>query len=157
MLAYQLHGARSFQEFEASIHVKAAGKKPPMYDTLKKLKHNKIVIKYQGQSEGKSRYQGTHLKLTESGGARKEYVIKDFVAQNAKTHIFKVKDSKTGNEHHVSVYDYYQEKYKVRIQHWRFPLVETQKKDTLFPMEFCWMLEGNRYPYKLNQDQVGFT
>ena len=54
----------------------------------------------------------------------------------------------------MSVYDYFHKKYNVYLNKPWLPLVQTQKANVLFPMEVCVMCEGQRYPYKLNSDQV---
>lgn len=54
----------------------------------------------------------------------------------------------------MSVYEYFHKKYNVYLNKWWLPLIQTQKPNVLFPMEVCVMSEGQRYPYKLNSDQV---
>ena len=54
----------------------------------------------------------------------------------------------------MSVYEYFQKKYNVTLSKPWLPLVQTQKQNVLFPMEVCCMADGQRYPYKLNSDQV---
>lgn len=45
-------------------------------------------------------------------------------------------------------------RYNLRLEHPLLPLVESTKKDVVFPMELCFMPKGQRYPYKLNEDQT---
>ena len=73
--------------------------------------------------------------------------------KTAKTHRFDVMNKEDGSERSMSLFDYFQEKYNVRIDNWHLPLVEAQK-DTFYPMEMCYMEAGQRYPYKLNEIQV---
>lgn len=54
----------------------------------------------------------------------------------------------------MSVFDYFHKKYNIYLNKPWLPLVQTQKRNVLFPMELCVMAEGQRYPYKLNSDQV---
>ena len=51
---------------------------------------------------------------------------------------------------------YYQKKYNLHLEFPNMPLVETMKKDVFFPMEVCYLLKGQRYPYKLNETQVSY-
>ena len=54
----------------------------------------------------------------------------------------------------MSVFDYFYKKYNIYLSKPWLPLVQTQKANVLFPMEVCVMCEGQRYPYKLNSEQV---
>ena len=57
-----------------------------------------------------------------------------------------VMDKATGRATETSVFDYYQKKYNVRLDKWQLPLLETQKRDVLFPMELAIMAPRQRYP-----------
>lgn len=54
----------------------------------------------------------------------------------------------------MSVERYFAIKHNVYLNHPDFPLVEVGKKGALYPMELCHMVYGQRYPYKLDRDQV---
>ncbi|KAK0725380.1 putative eukaryotic translation initiation factor [Lasiosphaeris hirsuta] len=53
----------------------------------------------------------------------------------------------------TSIYDYYAQRYNVRLQYWWFPLIETTKKG-YFPFELCLVERLNPYPFKLDGDQT---
>ncbi|KAK3346748.1 Piwi domain-containing protein [Lasiosphaeria hispida] len=53
----------------------------------------------------------------------------------------------------TSIYDYYAERYKVRLQYWHLPLIETTKKG-YFPFELCMVERLNPYPFKLDASQT---
>ena len=50
--------------------------------------------------------------------------------------------------------EYFKQKYRVHLDYWQLPLLETTKKDVLIPMEVAFMCKGQRYPFKLNEKQV---
>jgi len=80
--------------------------------------------------------------------------IKRISNKNAKTHVFEVLNKTTGIREKTNVFAYYQKRYNVRIDKWQLPLLETQKRDVLFPMELAIMAPAQKYPYKLNEKQV---
>jgi eukaryotic translation initiation factor 2C len=53
----------------------------------------------------------------------------------------------------ISVYDYFYEKYKIRLEYPYLPLVQTTR-DGFFPMEVCVLKPNQKYMYKLNPVQV---
>ena len=90
-----------------------------------------------------------HLKT-----AQKEYIVQKISKYNAKTYKFDVKDKNTGETVNMSCFDYFKKKYNVIIDKWQLPLIETTKKGVLFPLELAHMCGGQRYPFKLNEQQV---
>ncbi len=54
-----------------------------------------------------------------------------------------------------SVYDYFYEHYGIRLTYWQLPLVQTETSG-MFPMELCCIAPNQRYPYKLDPNQVNF-
>lgn len=85
----------------------------------------------------------------------KVWTIKSILPENAREYKFKLKDSsgKEGNEE-VTVEQYYKKRYNITLMHPLLPLVETTKRGVVYPMEFCFLAKGQRYPYKLNEDQT---
>lgn len=53
----------------------------------------------------------------------------------------------------ISVFDYFQEKYKVTLRWGNLPLISTGKNE-LFPMEVAYIEPYQRYPFKLNPEQT---
>jgi eukaryotic translation initiation factor 2C len=53
----------------------------------------------------------------------------------------------------ISIYDYFVQKYNIRLEFWNLPLIETTR-DGLFPMEVCAIEPNQRYQYKLGPDQT---
>lgn len=84
----------------------------------------------------------------------KIWTVKQISKLNAKEHKFDVTEKATGKTTNMSVFEYFQKKYAVTLNKPWMPLVQTQKGNVLFPMELCVMCDGQRYPYKLNGDQV---
>jgi eukaryotic translation initiation factor 2C len=53
----------------------------------------------------------------------------------------------------ITVYDYFYERYKIRLEYPYLPLVQTTR-DGFFPMEVCVLKPNQKYMYKLNPVQV---
>lgn len=83
--------------------------------------------------------------------------MKQISRLNAKEHKFDVTEKATGKTTNMSVYEYFHKKYNVILNKPWLPLIQTQKANVLFPMEVCVMCDGQRYPFKLNSDQVRLT
>lgn len=84
------------------------------------------------------------------------YTISEFhfdekIAEGANCRNTKFKLKETGKE--TTIYDYYQTKYRAQIQYWWLPLVKTSRGG-LFPPETCTVTRLNRYPFKLDGNQV---
>lgn len=54
----------------------------------------------------------------------------------------------------MSVCDYFAERYNIRLRYPQFPVIETTKKGSYYPMEVCMVDHNQRYPFKLSPDQV---
>ncbi len=70
---------------------------------------------------------------------------------NAKTVKFDMTDHQTGETQNISVFDYFQRRYNVRLKYWQLPLIESSRGRLLFPWEVCHLNRYNRYPFKLDQ------
>jgi len=135
----ELCGYTAQDMFCANVVPTKEGKPGRAMHMLKRLVKNHFYVKHRGQIPG----QG-----------EKQWVIKRFSTKNAKTHEFDVRDKETGKLTTMNVFQYYQKKYNIRIDKWMLPLLETQKRDVLFPLELALMSPAQRYPYKLNEAQV---
>ena len=82
------------------------------------------------------------------------WTIKKLSDKNAKQHEFEVLNKQTGEKEMTNVYAYYAKRYNVVLDKWQLPLLETNKRDVLFPMELAYMAPAQRYPYKLSEEQV---
>jgi len=82
--------------------------------------------------------------------------VKQILDQNARQFTFAIKDKVTREDtgEKISIEAYYMKRYNLRLEHPLLPLVEATKKGVVFPMELCFMPKGQRYPYKLNEDQT---
>jgi eukaryotic translation initiation factor 2C len=69
--------------------------------------------------------------------------------------MFKMKDKTTNppTEKDISVYDYFYQRYNIRLEYPYLPLVQTTR-DGFFPMEVCVLRPNQKYVYKLNGEQV---
>ncbi len=75
--------------------------------------------------------------------------------QNAKNTTFALRNRATGTTEEISVYDYFQRTYNIRLQYWMLPLIITSKGG-MFPMETCTIVPNQRYNFKLGPDQVRY-
>ena len=82
-----------------------------------------------------------------------EYCIDKFLPVSARDHKFKVKDA-NGTEKSMSVYEYFQVKYKFRLVWPDLPLVRMTKKNSVLPIEMCKIKGNQRYLYKLDDKQT---
>lgn len=88
---------------------------------------------------------------------KKIWTIKCFSYLNSHTWKFDLNDRSTGQiRHNVSLNEYFKLKYDVHLEFPHLPVVETMKKGVAFPMEVCVVEEGQRYPFKLDEEQVRF-
>lgn len=115
------------------------GREPPLWQMLRRLAKNKFQVKHGKQSDG---------------AKARIWAMKRLSNYTAKTYKFDVRTKETGETRTTTLFDYYMTKYGVRLDHWFLPLVESNKEGTLFPMDVCVMCMGQRYPYKLNENQV---
>lgn len=60
-----------------------------------------------------------------------------------------------GSTQKISVFDYFLEKYSIRLRYPHWPVIQTFKGE-LFPMELCLISENQRYAPKLDPDQVSW-
>ena len=88
-----------------------------------------------------------------SGVTEKTYVVKSILPTSARHTFFQRIDKDTGVIKKISVLDYYLKQYNIRLQRPALPVVETSK-GTQYPMEFCSIVKGQRYPFKLNDFQT---
>ncbi|KAL8947942.1 MAG: hypothetical protein Q9222_005822 [Ikaeria aurantiellina] len=106
---------------------------------MKRLKKNDFIVQHRGRSEIES---------------KKTQKVADILPLSAKEYTFQVKNKKTGqDEPPINLVDYFRKKYNIYLEHPDLPVVQTTRK-SVFPMEVCEMLPGQRYPYKLNELQT---
>lgn len=74
---------------------------------------------------------------------------------HSKNTYFKYKDRSTNppRDRDVTVYDYFKERYNIRLEFPHLPLVQTTR-DGLYPMEVCMIKPYQKYVYKLDGQQV---
>ena len=126
------------------------------YLNLKKLFKLRFRVEYLNMSDRKltitTRSEMPLLTYTQ-GTREKTFVIKTIRYTHPKTTKFTMRDRNTGLPRELTVYDYFLETYKTRPQMLHLPVVETTK-GVLYPMEYCSLLPGQRYPFRLNDFQV---
>ncbi|CAN8104783.1 unnamed protein product [Discula destructiva] len=91
----------------------------------------------------------------------KRYSVKGFTfnldkwpqGANAQNITFEKKNVKTNTTSQISIYDYFKERYQIKLRYWQFPCIETTR-DGSFPMEVVVLDPFQKYNYKLNGDQT---
>ncbi|KAL9121776.1 MAG: hypothetical protein Q9187_001664 [Circinaria calcarea] len=86
---------------------------------------------------------------------KKIWTIKCFSYLSSHTWKFDLNDRSTGTVRpNVSLNEYFKLKYDIHLEFPHLPVVETMKKGVAFPMEVCVVEEGQRYPFKLDEEQT---
>lgn len=88
--------------------------------------------------------------------AKKTFRIERIRQENAREPIVEILHKQTGTKKTLSVEKYFSQAHNVHLNFPELPLVEVGKKGALYPMEVCHMVYGQRYPYRLNPEQVSF-
>jgi eukaryotic translation initiation factor 2C len=87
--------------------------------------------------------------------ANKDWNIFKIMPFNATEHSIDWKNQQTRQvEGKVTIVQYFQRKYNLRLQYPQLPLVEMTKKGACFPMELVHIKEHQRYPFKLDDKQT---
>ena len=156
-VAFQLFGGGNPAMFQNAVMVTKSGREEPiMLKTLRRLCKNKFFVKHRGRSEGRSSESAPRMSDANncSALANKQYTIQAISDKSADTYKFDVTDPVTkAVTPNVSVRAYFQKKYNIILNKPWLPLVQV-KLGEVYPMEICYMASGQRYPYKLNEDQT---
>ncbi|KAI5813842.1 Piwi domain-containing protein [Pyronema omphalodes] len=149
LIAAKLSRKTDIQAFANAI--KLQGPKGPIMKNLRRLKKVQFVCHHRSKDKDDKIPQ-------------KIYTIEGFEEKNALDTKFALKrKDKFGKEviEEISVNDYYQRHYNIRLRHPMLPLVRTKKKGEFYPMELCFVLKAQRYPFKLDEaqssDMIKFT
>ena len=112
---------------------------------LRKLHKLKFVVRHRSKMNEQKIYTVKEIMFAQEYGA--EGAISTNVTFNKKT--------PDGKQKETSVYDHYKEQYNFRLQHAKLPIIETTR-GAYFPMELCNVADYQRYPFKLDPDQVSY-
>ena len=134
-ICFALVGSRSEDQFLASTKWFPNKPKPQSWGLFSRLKKNHFSVQHKGRSDGK------------------EKRIDKIIDQDADMYKFEFKDKKTGETKMVSINQYFKIRYNVHLTRPWLPLIEV-KKGEVYPMEIAIMSRGQRYIYKLNEDQT---
>ncbi|KAL8852773.1 MAG: hypothetical protein Q9221_002403 [Calogaya cf. arnoldii] len=141
MIINQLSGHMDLDTLQWCWRERASTKTNNKFTTMKRLKKNDFFVNHRNRSEKES---------------KTIWKVQDILNQSAKEYKFNLrvpgKPKEVGKE--VNLVQYYQEKYNLYLQWPDLPVVQTTKKRVVYPMEVCNMLPGQRYPYKLNDQQT---
>ena len=115
------------------------------FKVLRRLNKIKFLVNHRGKVGDPKIYTGKGLvwdiaKYGPEGG-------------NSKTITFEKKNRQTGQSKRISIYDYFNEEYKIRLQFPNLPILETSK-GSYFPLELCNIASHQRYQAKLDPQQV---
>jgi eukaryotic translation initiation factor 2C len=124
-------------------------------DLVQKLNHPDAKIRKANKANlellKRVRFYCTHRGET---GKSKTFSVNGFTESNAKDTKIETKDAATGIVKRISVFEYFKLKYNKTLVDWALPLVTTMKKDIVFPIEVCHIAPGQRFPYKLDDQQI---
>ncbi|KAK4242909.1 hypothetical protein C8A03DRAFT_28908 [Achaetomium macrosporum] len=113
------------------------------FKLLRRLQNIRFEVTHRGAAKGTKEYKVRGILFKPEYGAE---------GAHAKSVTFN-KKMPDGSTKTWSIYDYYMQHHKFRINHWYFPLVETAKAG-YFPMEVCEVRRFNPYPFKLDPAQT---
>lgn len=89
------------------------------------------------------------------GMEQREWTIKGFLNMNAQEYLLEVRNKQTGQvESSQTLFDYFEQKYQLRLRHWQLPLVEMTKKGTVYPIELLHLQPHQRWLTKLDDKQT---
>ncbi len=136
--AQQIVGARDANQLSLQL---GAGKGQPTgtFKLLSKLKRVQVIQKHRGTKEEQN---------------SKPFVIDFFMNKNSRQHKFKMMDHNTNRETEITIYDYFIQKYNIRLQFPDLPLIQMTKKGIVMPMECCYITGNQRCIGKLNERQT---
>ncbi|KAI9894159.1 MAG: hypothetical protein M1814_004013 [Vezdaea aestivalis] len=84
----------------------------------------------------------------------RDYVIDYLLETDAQTTIFPFRNRQTGVVEEISIEEYFKRQYDIRLKHPMLPIVQTTKAKVKLPMELLRILPGQKYPFKLNEEQT---
>ncbi|KAL8858415.1 MAG: hypothetical protein Q9178_005096 [Gyalolechia marmorata] len=140
MIINQLSGHMDLDTLPYNWRDRRTGKTTNKFQTMKRLKKNDFFVTHRGRSEKE---------------INRVWKVHDILDQSARDFTFIPylrEEKKEGPP--ISLFDYFQKKYNVYLQWPDLPVVQCTKKKIIFPMEVCNMMPGQRYPYKLNEQQT---
>ena len=105
---------------------------------LKRLKKVRFRVEHPGQPE----------KLKS-----KVYMVDDIVGTSPRDYKFEQVNRETGQKRMISVRDYFDQQYDAQLDFSSGPCVKTSR-GAVYPLEFCYPVEGERYPFKINEFQT---
>ncbi|KAK2996751.1 hypothetical protein RJ639_025195, partial [Escallonia herrerae] len=102
--------------------------------------------------EIKKALRGVKVEVTHRGNMRRKYRISGLTSQTARELTFPVDERGTMK----SVVEYFWETYGFAIQHIQWPCLQVgnQQRPNYLPMEFCKIVEGQRYSKSLKKEQI---
>ncbi|KAL0638123.1 Protein argonaute [Maublancomyces gigas] len=133
---------------ELANKISHEGPKGPIMRDLRRMKRVSFFCKH---------------RQRDSEVQRRSYSIEGF-EQNAKEFTFELRRPNTEGGltvTKITAFDYFLKQYNLRLKFPLLPLVKTKKKGEVFPMELAHIVEGQRYPFKLDErqtaDMIKFT
>lgn len=110
--------------------------KSDMYGRMKKLRKVSVIVR--GRGENKPEIM----------------MINDFPGYDCDSYRFTHRDAKTGDEKLTTLYNYMNGRYHIDGINRLLPVVEMTKRKTVMPMDFCQIIDCQRYPFKLDDKET---
>ncbi|KAL8844394.1 MAG: hypothetical protein Q9176_001304 [Flavoplaca citrina] len=140
MIVNQLSGHMDLDTLPVSWRDRRTGKTNNKFLTMRRLKKNDFYVAHKNRSKQETeRVWKVHDILDQSS---RDFTFTPFLRE----------ENREGAP--INLVDYYQQKYNIFLQWPDLPVVQCTKKKIVFPMEVCNMMPGQRYPYKLNDQQT---
>ena len=83
----------------------------------------------------------------------KTYMVDKLLGTNALETHFEQTNKETGETRRICIYDYFEKQYDICLEFPQMPIVKT-KRGACYPLEFCFAVEGERYPFKVSELQT---
>ncbi|KAJ5155636.1 hypothetical protein N7492_008439 [Penicillium capsulatum] len=87
----------------------------------------------------------------------KGFNIRGLVEGTARQYMVDIKDAATAKVTRMTVEQYFQEKYKLKLEYPDLPLVQMENKAVVYPIEFLVVKGLQRWPFKLTEQQTAET
>jgi len=143
-LAFQVTGLNDIDTLAVRLrplkNVHGGERVSPHFAQVKRLAKNEFVVRHRGCTN-----------------PTKVWKVHRISEMSARTYKFDLRDRSTNTViPNTSVFDYYMRRYNVHLEYPDLPVVETTKKGVVYPLELCFMIPAQRYPYKLDERQTAF-
>ncbi|KAK7521474.1 Piwi domain-containing protein [Phyllosticta citriasiana] len=112
--------------------------------------------KFKMQCKRISKLSVEMIHRTDEKGNKPIYIVDKILPLNSSLHVIEITDTKpdgTRGTKNIKIADYFWGKYQRKLQP-NMPLVQMTKRGMIMPLDLCDIVENQRYPFKLSEDQT---